>query len=130
MNPPFGEFTKGLVKYISKEYPISKNNIYCTFVDRAIELSPSGFTGLISARTFVMYRDFEKFRSEILINPGSIDVFVDLGWGVLDGAQVETAAYTLRSSGSKLIDKSKSVGPFIRLLNAAVDKKGETLRET
>jgi hypothetical protein len=127
MNPPFGEFTGTIGPYVSKQYPLTKTNIYCTFVERACDVAPEGIVGLISARTFVVYRDFEKFRRSILIDSATICGFADLGWEVLDGAQVETAAYVLRTRKTAANQRSETVGPFIRLLKESVDDKGQAL---
>jgi hypothetical protein len=127
MNPPFGEFTGTIGPYVSKQYPLTKTNIYCTFVERATEVAPEGIIGLISARTFVVYRDFEKFRRCILIDSATICGFADLGWEVLDGAQVETAAYVLRARTTAADHRSETIGPFVRLLKESVDNKGEAL---
>ncbi len=124
MNPPFGEPTIGISPYLGAKYPITKNNLYSAFVERQLELCTNGFIGLISARTFVMYRDFEKFRCKFLLNSSSIANFVDLGWEVLDGAQVETAAYTLEQG---VPNWNKILGPFTRLLNVPVEAKESAL---
>lgn len=127
MNPPFGEPTVGINNYLTAQYPLTKNNLYCAFVERQFDLCTTGFVGLISARTFVMYRDFEKFRRNHLLTSSSIINFADLGWEVLDGAQVETAAYVL-ARGVK--NDNKLLGPFIRLLNVPVEAKEYSLLQS
>ena len=71
MNPPFGEPTIGVHDYLLDRYPRTKNNLYAVFVERALDLAPKGYVGLISARTFIMYRDFENFRRELILGLGS-----------------------------------------------------------
>ena len=127
MNPPFGEPTGTIEQYLGKQYPRTKNNLYGAFVERQFDLCPAGFVGLISARTFVMYRDFEKFRRELLLGSASIVSFADLGWEVLDGAQVETAAFVLAREITNSGSRSKLLGPFIRLLTVPVEAKGDSL---
>ena len=39
---------------------------------------------------------FQKWREEILLNEATPTVFADLGYGVLDSAMVEVAAYCLQ----------------------------------
>ncbi len=123
-NPPFGEPTAGVDNYLEAQYPLTKNNLYCAFVERQFDLCTMGFIGLISARTFVMYRDFEKFRRNLLLTSSTIMNFADLGWEVLDGAQVETAAYTLARG---IINCNRHLGPFTRLLNVPVEAKEHSL---
>ncbi len=123
MNPPFGEAPETAKTYLKEMYSDWANNLYVAFHNRAsMLLAENGRVGVISSRTFIAYRDFEAFRKS-LISTGNIHALADLGWGVLDGAQVETAAYvTSNNSGSSTIS-----GPFIRLLDAPLDEKGEHL---
>jgi len=127
MNPPFGEPTPAIEAYLDNQYPKTKNNLYSVFLERAFSLCPTGFVGLISARTFVMYHDFEWFRRELILGLGRIMAFADLGWEVLDGAQVETAAFVLAKRGSYTGQASNILGPFFRLLSVGVEAKGEHL---
>ncbi len=127
MNPPFGEQTEAIKAYLANQYPRTKNNLYSAFVERAYVFCPAGMVGLISARTFVMYRDFEGFREEFLLNSARIEAFADLGWEVLDGAQVETAAFILARCDVATQSHKGLIGPFIKLLNVSVNQKGEIL---
>src|SRR6202041_1494125 len=56
---------------------------------------------------------FEKWREEILLGEASPYVFADLGYGVLDTAMVETAAYCLAKTSTT------NTAPFFRLVHAA-----------
>ena len=123
MNPPFGEAPESAKDYLKENYSDWSDNLYVAFHNRACTLLANhGLIGIISSRTFVTYRDFEGFRNG-LIGSGNIDALADLGWGVLDGAQVETAAYVT----SKKVGNSPISGPFIRLLDAPLEEKGERL---
>lgn len=127
MNPPFGEQTGGVKAYLANHYARTQNNLYCAFVERAYSLCPAGIVGLISARTFVMYHDFEVFRKEFLFGSARIGAFADLGWDVLDGAQVETAAFVLARRAAETRTGEELLGPFIRLLGVSVDEKEDVL---
>lgn len=128
MNPPFGAAPSSTDDYFGRCFPSTKHNLYSVFVQRAAELCPSGFIGLISPRTFVVYRDFEQFRREYLLSEDShISCLVDLGWEVLDGAQVETAAYVLELGAANGSDNNELFGPFFRLLTEPVELKGKAL---
>jgi hypothetical protein len=96
MNPPFGAGSLAAKKEFEKSYPITKNDIYAAFVERGIELLHSrGMLGAITSRTGFFLATFQKWREEILLKQAPPVVFADLGFGVLDSAMVEVAAYCL-----------------------------------
>jgi len=123
MNPPFGDAPESAKAYLKEKYSDWADNLYVAFHNRAsMMLANNGRVGVISSRTFIAYRDFEAFRKS-LISSGNIHALADLGWGVLDGAQVETSAYvTSNVSGGSTIS-----GPFIRLLDVPLDEKKDRL---
>jgi hypothetical protein len=128
MNPPFGDTSPSTEEYLREYFPSTKNNLYSAFVQRAVELCRSGFIGLISPRTFVVYRDFEAYRREYLLSSEChVSCMADLGWDVLDGAQVETAAYVLSRETPDPEAREDSFGPFFRLLTEPVESKGTAL---
>ncbi|MCA1685139.1 MAG: BREX-1 system adenine-specific DNA-methyltransferase PglX [Planctomycetia bacterium] len=96
MNPPFGDASKPSKSYIEKAYPRTKNDLYAAFVECGLRrLLPDGFLGAITSRTGFFLTSFKRWREEILLNEARPTVFADLGYGVLDSAMVETAAYCL-----------------------------------
>jgi hypothetical protein len=96
MNPPFGDGSKLAKSYIEKAYPRTKNDLYAAFVECGLKrLLPDGFLGAITSRTGFFLTSFKKWREEILLQEARPTVFADLGYGVLDTAMVETAAYCL-----------------------------------
>jgi hypothetical protein len=100
MNPPFGAGSTRAKKEFEKAYPRTKNDVYAAFVERGIELlQPRGRLGAITSRTGFFLSSFQKWREEILLAKAPPVVFADLGYGVLDSAMVETAAYCLERSG-------------------------------
>ncbi len=100
MNPPFGAGSTRAKKEFEKAYPRTKNDVYAAFVERGIELlQPRGRLGAITSRTGFFLSSFQKWREEILLAKAPPAVFADLGYGVLDSAMVETAAYCLERSG-------------------------------
>lgn len=99
MNPPFGAGSTRAKKDFDKAYPRTKNDVYAAFVERGIEvLSPRGRVGAITSRTGFFLSSFQKWREEILLKQAPPVVFADLGYGVLDSAMVETAAYCLEKA--------------------------------
>ncbi len=96
MNPPFGAGSLAAKKELEKAYPRTKNDLYAAFVERGVELlHPRGFLGAITSRTGFFLSSFQKWREEVLLKEAPPVVFADLGYGVLDSAMVEVAAYCL-----------------------------------
>lgn len=96
MNPPFGACSLPAKKAFEQSYPRTKNDLYAAFVERGIQLLQSrGMVGAITSRTGFFLSSFQKWREEILLREAPPAVFADLGYGVLDGAMVEVAAYCL-----------------------------------
>ena len=98
MNPPFGSGSTHAKRDFEKAYPRTKNDVYAAFVERGIELlSSHGRLGAITSRSGFFLSSFRKWREEILLKSAPPVVVADLGYGVLDGAMVETAAYCLEA---------------------------------
>ena len=97
MNPPFGAPSVGSKTYIQKAYPRTKNDLYAAFVERGLELlRPGGYLGAITSRTGFFLTSFRKWREEVLLQESRLIAVADLGYGVLDTAMVETAAYVVQ----------------------------------
>ncbi|RME46937.1 MAG: SAM-dependent methyltransferase [Chloroflexi bacterium] len=96
MNPPFGEPVPATKDYLKQHYPRSKQDLYAAFVERGLELlHPGGRLGAITSRTGFFLKTFQAWREEILMGEGRLVALADLGYGVLDTAMVETAAYVV-----------------------------------
>jgi hypothetical protein len=96
MNPPFGACSLVAKKEFEKSYPRTKNDVFAAFVERGVELlHPHGLLGAITSRTGFFLSSFQKWREEILLKDAPPVVVADLGYGVLDSAMVEVAAYCL-----------------------------------
>jgi hypothetical protein len=94
MNPPFGDASARSKREFEKAYPNTRNDIYAAFVERGVELlSSHGRLGAITSRTGFFLPSFRRWREEILLKKANPVVVADLGYGVLDSAMVETAAY-------------------------------------
>jgi hypothetical protein len=99
MNPPFGACSLPAKKEFDKSYPRTKNDLYAAFVERGIELlDDNGTLGAITSRTGFFLSRFQSWREEILLDEAPPIVFADLGYGVLDSAMVEVAAYCLQKT--------------------------------
>ncbi|MGE5573008.1 MAG: BREX-1 system adenine-specific DNA-methyltransferase PglX [Bacteroidota bacterium] len=100
MNPPFGESAKGAKGYIADHFPHSGHDLACAFVERWLaKCEPGGTLGAITTRTPFFLSSSTEWRQHVILKEGALEVFADLGYGVLD-AMVETAAYTLSNGGS------------------------------
>jgi hypothetical protein len=116
MNPPFGEPVASTKAYLKAAYPWIPTrdfNLLAAFVGRGIELTEDqvGTCGAITSRAGMFLKTFEDWRRQVLLGY-SLDALVDLGFGVMEQALVEAAAYVLRH------DKPSGQGTFIRLLKA------------
>ena len=73
--------------------------MYTAFVERGVELLASrGRVGAITSRAGFFLSSFQKWREEILLKEAPPSVVADLGYGVLDSAVVEVAAYCLEKT--------------------------------
>jgi hypothetical protein len=116
MNPPFGEPTEASKGVVNGDN-LLPNDVYCSFVARALELAAGGMVGAITSSSFLLYTDYETYRT-FLLRYGRPQLLCDLGWGVLD-AHVATAAYTIDTrklaSETIFVDLAKSIdrGPTL-----------------
>ncbi len=96
MNPPFGDPVPGTKDYLKRHYPRTRHDLYAAFVERGLQLlRPGGRLGAITSRTGFFLKTFQAWREEILMGEGRLVALADLGYGVLDTAMVETAAYVV-----------------------------------
>lgn len=96
MNPPFGALSLGVKDQLAKAYPRSKNDLLAIFVERGLELlRPGGRLGAITSRTCFFLTSYQKWREEVVLGIAKPEVMADIGYGVMDDAMVEAAAYVL-----------------------------------
>ena len=99
MNPPYGAFVPEVKEFIEAAYPLTKSDIYATFIERATQLiEPEGYVGALVSSTFKTNVSHEKLRTEFLLKRNPLVIMLDLGFGILDGATVEAAAIVLRGT--------------------------------
>lgn len=106
MNPPFGLPTIEFQRQITADYPDSYVDIYACFLARASQLC-RGWIGSITSRSLLITKKLQRLRENILLP--KLDILLDLGWPVMDGATVQSAAYTLACSSS---DQSEKFSAF------------------
>jgi hypothetical protein len=96
MNPPFGAASERSKTYVGKAYPRSKNDLLAAFVERGVRwLRPRAMLGAITSRTAFFLTSFQKWREGVVLGEARPTVVADLGYGVMDAAMVEAAAYVL-----------------------------------
>ncbi len=123
MNPPFGECSTFSKPYISGSYPESKNDILGPFVEMGLNrLHDLGTVGAITSRTAFFLSSMEKWRRRTFFERSTLNVFCDLGEGVLDSAMVKTAAYVVEKT-----KKTTSLITFIDVSRSA--DRGEEINE-
>lgn len=114
MNPPFGEPVAETKDYLKAAYPwapTKDTNLLALFVGRGAELSSSGgFVGAITSRVGMFLSTFQKWRTEVLLG-NQLVALADLGFGVMEQALVEAAAYVIASGRPP-----DAQGSFVRLL--------------
>lgn len=96
MNPPFGDWSTKFSSHSRIAYPNSYSDILAAFVDRGGQiLDPGGRIGAITSRTCFFLSSFTKWRENVVLGFLQPELLVDLGYGVMDAAAVEAAAYVL-----------------------------------
>jgi hypothetical protein len=113
MNPPFGLMRPDIYRYAVEQYPNSYCDFGIAFMDRGIALTKGhGIVGAITSRSYMSVTDAEKFRVNVAI--ASLQIVVDLGLDVMDGAWVDSSAQVF---------SGRSPQPFIHF----VKTRGEPL---
>jgi hypothetical protein len=99
MNPPFGGLTDGTKSQLSKAFPLGKSDLMAIFVQRGLELMRLGSRiGAITSRTCFFLKSLQSWREHVVLGMTVPEVMADLGYGVMDDAAVEAAAYVLEKS--------------------------------
>jgi len=119
MNPPYGDPTARLKRYLRSAYRGQPHDAYACFIERFGGATLKGLFGALTSHTFLNYSSFANLREQILLPNVCLDVAADFGLGILDAAMVRTAAFTLRP-------KSRHSSLYLRLLDT--DDKHATLR--
>jgi hypothetical protein len=91
MNPPFGKTPREAEGYLRERYSEAWTDVYGSFIWRfiATDLQPE-FLGCISSALFMYTKPMRGLRKR-WVDKRSLNLLVELGSGVLDGATVDTA---------------------------------------
>ncbi|MEN9664762.1 MAG: system adenine-specific DNA-methyltransferase PglX, partial [Planctomycetota bacterium] len=113
MNPPFGLMRPDIYRYAVSEYPNSYCDFGIAFMDRGLAVARGlGLVGAITSRSFMSVTDAEKFRVNVAI--ATIQIVVDLGLDVMDGAWVDSCAQVFSGGSTQpFVEFVKSRGELL-----------------
>ena len=131
-NPPYMGSRKSmnpkLKKYVEKNYPFSKYDLYSSFIERCNDFANrNGLVAMITQQSFMFTDDYKELRASI----GNNHTFVNMAhlgadaFEEINGEVVQTTAFVMRSKFSN--DKIKGV--FSRLLDYSCDEKPIELKK-
>jgi hypothetical protein len=111
MNPPFGTPVPASSGYLESTYAAPYSELACHFVERGLDLaSPAtGSVAAITTRAPLFLKTYEKWRKATLFSHGLMTL-ADLGFGIMEQAMVEAAAYVI---GARRSDRTPC---FLRLM--------------
>lgn len=124
MNPPYmssSSMNDVLKKFINKEYPRSKSDMFATFMDMDHLLNDKALYAAINMHSWMFLSSFEKLRKHI-VSTKQIDSMLHLGTRAFEeigGEVVQTTAFILRNYQVRDL-----LGTYIRL----VDFNNSTLK--
>lgn len=125
-NPPYMGSRKSmnprLKKYVEKNYPDSKSDLYSVFIERCLDFAKSGFyAALISQQSFMFTDDYKELRSKIVLNNHFVNM-IHLGadaFPEINGEVVQTTTFVLNSG----VSDSEYMAKFSRMVDFSCDDK-------
>jgi hypothetical protein len=115
MNPPFGQPAEASRALIDEKYSEVKVDIAIAFISRALDmLHDGGKVGVLATRTCLFLNNLVEWRQKRLSATSLLECLADLGYGVLHGAMVEAAAFSIGKT--PLSDRSSARATFISAL--------------
>ena len=130
-NPPYmggGKMDPPLKKYVQKNYPISKADLFSVFIEKMIELTSNiGYIGMITMHSWMFLSNFEKLRKEIqnhtIINMAHLGT---RAFGDIGGEVVQTTTFILQKA-----KREEYLGSYERLVDyGSQDDKEKMYLET
>lgn len=116
MNPPFGLPANRTRSYVDHAFPRGKHDLAASFLDRWAELvANEGQCGAIVVRSPFFLTRLSEWRDS-LWDLADLQLYADLGGGVLDTAVVETCLVVLSKKTQS--SDTRSVSIFFRALDA------------
>lgn len=122
MNPPFGETSEASGNYLNESYGNFSGNLFSSFLSRCQCLCLNGTMGAITDSTWLKKAEYEDLRELLLATESTIQSLIDLGWGVLDGANVATCCFTTDKN-----EKENGLVVAIRAVDCDLDDKEKAI---
>jgi hypothetical protein len=123
MNPPFGEPSVDTRDFIKEHYFRESVNLLSAFIQRAKLFCTTGYIGAITDSTWLKKASYTELRSDLIQTECLPDLISDLGWGVLDEANVATCSFII-----SLSQKVKKESVVFRLVEFNLQEKDAVLR--
>src|SRR5699024_5875721 len=118
-NPPYmgsRGMNKNLNQFISKQYPLSKSDLFSVFMERCqIFTQDNGFYSMITQQSWMFLSSYEELRDKIVLKDTIINM-LHLGAGAFTGDDVGTIVQSV-SFVIAHTDISKYDSTYIRLIN-------------
>ena len=103
-NPPYlsarGSMSSSLTKYLTKNYPLSKNDLFTVFMDVCKKLLlPNGLYSMVNQQSWMFLAGFAKFRAQIYESV-TIENLIHIGTGAFEGIAgevVQSVAFCIRN---------------------------------
>lgn len=117
MNPPYGDLPASSKDYIKAHYPRTHYDYYAAFIEQAVDIcKENGFVGMLTGRTFMFLRWFEKVRTEILLREARSEIVFDLNSTPADNILDEATARWAATVARKFREKNEETEcVFVRL---------------
>jgi len=120
-NPPYlsrRNMNPTLAKFLQKQYPQSKRDLYAAFIERCAEmLNEHGRLAMITQQSFMFISSYEKMRSALLENH-AIETMCHVGpraFEAISGEKVNTTLFAIRKE-SDADRRENSIGTYFRLV--------------
>ena len=125
-NPPYMGSRKGmnpkLKKFVEKNYPDSKSDLYTCFIEKSLDLAGSDrFIGLVTQQSFMFTDDYKELRTKLIKN-NTFTNMIHLGadaFPEINGEVVQTSAFVLFSK----VALTHYYAKFVRLVDYACEDK-------
>lgn len=132
-NPPYMGSRKSmnpkLKKYVEKNYPDSKSDLYTVFIEKCLEMTKTnGYTSLVTQQSFMFTDDYKELRVK-LIEKNHFTNMVHLGadaFPEINGEVVQTTAFVM--SASSIMKEYKAL--FSRLVDYSCEEKPKNIKNT
>lgn len=128
-NPPYmgsGNFNPRMKNWLSKDYKVTRSDLYAIFIERSFELLKlGGRLAMVTMQSWMFTRSYEELRDTIL-NKCQINTLAQLGTKAFDeitGEIVQTCAFVLQTGGPR-----PESSTFVRLVDGDSAQKEKTLR--